>query len=295
MNHYLCCIRTKHKIIIKIPGAMKKTTILLSITIALICSIGFGIYSHCYSSRPSISSKNDKAIPNDSDKDQDAIIQYNILYKSKSRFQFENIEFEDTKLIPFLLNKKDKEIEDFVYPKTYSELGSFKRKERMPTDIFKVFANFDIVNGWSEYMKEFYPSKEEMIKNIIEGYSLYYCGQVKLSQTFDSFLFMTTFGKDRDSSWVDYYINRDVYLVNMSENKITSIALLFYYYGGGDDGVSMGAYTYKDKHNNFYRHSKTLSSDVIIPDEVKKAEGINDDDETIFKFKFGKTGHIVVL
>ena len=117
----------------------------------------------------------------------------------------------------------------------------------------------------------------------------------KVFANFDSFLFMTTFGKDRDSSWVDYYINRDVYLVNMSENKITSIALLFYYNGGGDDGVSMGAYTYKDKHNNFYRHSKTLSSDVIIPDEVKKAEGINDDDETIFKFKFGKTGHIVVL
>ena len=89
----------------------------------------------------------------------------NIIFCIKaSRFQFENIEFDDTKLIPFLLNKKDKEIEDFVYPKTYSELGSFKRKERMQTDIFKVFANFD------------------------------------------SFLFMTTFGKDRDSSWVDYYI-----------------------------------------------------------------------------------------
>ena len=91
MNHYLCCIRTKHKIIIKIPGAMKKTTILLSITIALICSIGFGIYSHCYSSRPSISSKNDKAIPNDSDKDQDAIIQYIFCIKASLVFSLKTL------------------------------------------------------------------------------------------------------------------------------------------------------------------------------------------------------------
>ena len=60
---------------------MKKTTILLTITIALICSIGYGVYSHCDSSRPSISSKNNKAIPNDLDKVQNAIIQYDILYE----------------------------------------------------------------------------------------------------------------------------------------------------------------------------------------------------------------------
>ncbi len=268
---------------------MKKKTILFKITMATIVLVCIGLYACHDSSRLSTPMQSNATLTNDSvngQDTQDAIIRYDILYESKSHFQFENIAFEDTKLIPFLLDKKDKEIVDFTYPKTYTELESFKRKERVPTDVFKVFANFNTINGWSKYMKELSPSKEEIIKDIIDGYFLYYCGQVKLSQAFDSFLFM------KESSWVNYRV-RDVYLVNMYENKITSISLLFYYYGGDED--TLAAYTYKDKDSIFYRCSKTLSNDVIIPEEVKETVGCDYDDETIFKFKFGKTGHIVIM
>lgn len=144
----------------------------------------------------------------------------------------------------------------------------------VPNPVFKEFATFDPVNQWSVDLLDFFPTKEDWIEQKIHDKKAYFYGMVSISDSFDSFLFEVESEKNSEE-----YLDKDIYMVNVHEDVITSVSRLFSVFSW--DGFASCVYTHIDSNHTFSRASNTYFDDAY-----EKAE--------IEEFKFDKVGKIVL-
>lgn len=248
---------------------MKKRTVLLTITLAALLSIIYG----CDARR------------NPVNKD---VYCNEVLNIGDSILRYDNLLFKDTILVPYLKRLKAQSTNMVSLPILDTCLVSLNPKNPVPIEVFNVFAEFNVVNCWSQTLKLFdelyHPTKEEVINQVKEDHVLYYCGQTFISKSFDSFLFLM-----EEKNITDKYgwVVRRLILLNSKEDTVMSVAEIFNYLQlAGDD---IFAQTIID--DNYICHYKEVSVANDCADENGElVEGIES-----LKFIYDKKGHIVVL
>ena len=258
-----------------------KNKIKLIMMVAFLVAIGVVLWMEI---RPNSDLRN----PSDSHSGK-APYRYNTIGLKKSYFSYENMVFNDSKLVPFLLNKLNGISPDSLHidDVTLADMEDFPC---VGNDLFSIFASFNIVDSWSKDWVDNYPSASEKISDILQNCSLFNCGQVKISDSFCSFLFMlksettsTSFlFADRESE----SYSRELFLVNLDGDTITSVSSLFSYaklYGGVEC-----TYTNTSPNNSFCCHFEVLSSDSTCSDRYEKEKDYK------VEFSFDKHGRIVL-
>jgi hypothetical protein len=117
--------------------------------------------------------------------------------------------------------------------------------------------------------------------------TMFYCGQMTLIDSIDSFLILLK-SRDinvEDSELILEYCNRELFLINLCKDTITSVSSIFDY--SLLDGNESFSYTYMNN-DVFCYCSEVLSSDDIMPIEMKRETQIKR-----YYFKFDKKGHII--
>ena len=198
---------------------------------------------------------------------------YKTLDYKKRFFSYENMLFYRSSLVNFLLNKKNEV--DFVKSFHVEDitLSDLELNDYVDDDLFRVFAKFTIVDSWSKDWIEDYPSTEDKVLDILQNCTLYDCGQVRISNTFDSFLFMLkseTGPKSFSSCDKDVFLCRELYLVNLCEDTITSISIPFSYAKlvGGIERT----YTTISSNNTFSCHFEQWQEDYSLKERDAQIE-----------------------
>lgn len=220
------------------------------------------------------------------------VVQFELLNKEPFSW-YNNLVFKDEKLVSYLLEKHAKRLPYVNLPIGDTTLVNVVIQDTVPKDVFLRFAGFRLLNNWEDFKEIYgerchYSTKEEAVRAQVKNYILNYCGQVKLSKNFDSFLLMITPEYElKDDRW---YAHRDLFLVNLSNEVITSVSELYsYVLLEGHSGCS---HTIIKGNNVFCISFEELSSDVIVAKEVA------DEDPRMFRivnFKFDKKGRVVIL
>ena len=248
---------------------MKKISIIISILVSILLSVGivlFAINHHKFQI-----DLHDKVL-----KMGDSILRY------------DNVMLTDSVLIPYIMDLKLQSKKKVELPITDTCLVAFCPKDSVPDRVFSVFAEFNVVNCWSQTLKLFdelyHPTKEQVINEIKEEFVLYYCGQTVISKSFDSFLFLI---EDRISQIKYGCIVKKLILLNSKEDMVMSVTELYNYQYLPDEIIY--AQTIID--DNHICHYKEVSVANDCGDEwgnpIEQIETID--------FKFDNHGHIVVL
>ena len=211
-----------------------------------------------------------------------------VLNMGDSILRYDNVMLRDSVLIPYIMDLKLHNYEMVELPITDTCLVAFCPKESVPDRVFSVFAEFNVVNCWSQTLKLFdelyHPTKEQVINEIKEEFVLYYCGQTVISKSFDSFLFLI---EDRISQIKYGCIVKKLILLNSKEDMVMSVTELYNYQYLPDDIIY--AQTIID--DNHICHYKEVSVANDCGDEwdnpIEQIETID--------FKFDKKGYIIVL
>ncbi len=220
------------------------------------------------------------------------VVQFELLNKEPFSW-YNNLIFKDEKLISYLLEKHAKRLPYVNLPIGDTTLVNVVIQDTVPKDVFLRFAGFRLLNNWEDFKEIYgeryhYSTKEEAVCARVKNHILNYCGQVKLSKNFDSFLLMIT--PEYELKDDRLYAHRELFLVNLSNEKITSVSELYSYFLL--EGHSDCAHTIVKRNNDFCISFEELSSDVIVAKEVA------DEDPRMFRivnFKFDKKGRVVIL
>ena len=248
---------------------MKKISIIISILVSILLSVGivlFAINHHKFQI-----DLHDKVL-----KMGDSILRY------------DNVMLTDSVLIPYIMDLKLQSKKKVELPITDTCLVAFCPKDSVPDRVFSVFAEFNVVNCWSQTLKLFdelyHPTKEQVINEIKEEFVLYYCGQTVISKSFDSFLFLI---EDRISQIKYGCIVKKLILLNSKEDMVMSVTELYNYQYLPDEIIY--AQTIID--DNHICHYKEVSVANDCGDEwdnpIEQIETID--------FKFDNKGYIIVL
>ena len=271
---------------------MKKTTLAITATSAIIAASAIGIVQ-ChrpkpkknYFSTPLLAELNTKIpdsiiVARGDSIFKDAVICYESHKKRySSAFTYENMTFQDKRLTPFLLEKKSASEPFIKLPNGNISLDSVKIKDKIPYETTQVFIRLYPVDGWmlDDILKVHDEMKTFMMAS---DTSFYYCGQVNLSKKFDSFVFINNKYTD------DEYIEKDLYIINLSDSIITSVSKQYCYF---DFEGTFYTHTYRISENKFrcisYREE---ICDFIVEGE----EPPGPQTEEIF-FSFDNQGRIV--
>jgi hypothetical protein len=211
----------------------------------------------------------------------DAVIRYETIASGEDFFIFENMIFQDTKLLPFLMNEKSKDVQPLTRPTGNHTLKDIKVIDSLNHDIKQIIIRFDAIDGWIlKHLKHpiIKGTRDYSLRYMIANDTcLYYCGPVKVSESFDSFLFL------KNSS---FNFEKELFLFNLSKDTITSICRLYEY--SGTEGLSYYIHTYKEKNNAFRCVYKDLTNDFIV---------VGEDSEEISKevlFSFDRQGRVIL-
>lgn len=179
-------------------------------------------------------------------------------------FPYENLIFKDYSLTSFLMKEQSNECLFYSLPYNDTLLNRIKRF-RCEENVCSVIKNFEVI--------------KKMYYTFTTGDSVLYCGKVKLSQDFNSFMFMVK-SKERlepiENENILQHIDRKVFLINMKNDTITSVASVFGY--SSIDDVVDYSHIYLDN-SRFCYSFECLSSDVILPSNLKN--------ERVPKYSFG--------
>ena len=220
----------------------------------------------------------------------DDVVQFELMNKD-AFYWYNNLIFKDEKMISYLRNKKDNSfISSFIGREKIAgceiceKLQNLERKEIVPKEIFRRFVRFRAVNGWSEEFAKLTSDYTEgkAIKGCYEFNELFYIGRVKLSNSFESFMFLLSM---KDNDVVD--MDQEAFLINMVGDTITSVSSIFHY---SMDVVSAWSGIWKDN-NDVFHYSSDSADDCIGLNEMEDEKPR----EFIVNFKFDKGGRIVIL
>lgn len=218
------------------------------------------------------------------------VVQFELLNKEPFSW-YNNLIFKDEKLVSYLRNKIEDSFIPFSIGREKSDgceicekLQNLEIKEIVPQEIFRRFVGFRAVNGWSEEFAKLTSdyTQEKAIKDRYKSNELFYLGRVKLSNSFESFMFMLSI---KDNEIVDVY--RKAFLINMVGDTITSVSSIFHY---SMDVVSAWSGIWKDN-NDIFHYSSDSADDCIGLNEMGEEER----EIPIVNFKFDKKGRVVIL
>ena len=207
-------------------------------------------------------------------------VQYKLINTNRRGIKYDNIIYQDQTLIPFLLYKKSTDSINVSLQSIDTLLVNFQSTRVLDKDLYSTIMRFGVINEiwdnnlpWASFNQD----------------TMFYCGQLTLIDSIDSFLFLLK-SRDinvEDSELILEYRNRELFLINLCKDTITSVSSLFDY--SLLDGNESFSYTYLDN-NVFCYWSEILSSDDIMPNEMKRGTHIKR-----YYFKFDKMGRIVEL
>ena len=211
---------------------------------------------------------------------KDSIICCEIIGFGDSLLWFENMDFQDIELMSFLIEKKFLgNIVEFPADKyVLADSLNLIKEEQISDCIFNaIVENFSTVNKWP---CSAYSTKENLIQSLKNDYKLYYWGQTVIDNSFDSFLFLMEQNND--------FIERELFLINVKGETITSISSLFNY---SFLLFATTTYTYIDKKKKFHCQFEDLSDDNILPDSLI-SKSVEYKHEVVFSFD--KKGRVVL-
>jgi len=199
-------------------------------------------------------------------------VKYEQIELNEQIFPYENLVFKDYSLTSFLIKEQCNESLFFSLPYNDTLLNRIKRIN-CEEKVCSAIKNFEVI--------------KRLYCTFTKGDSILYCGKVKLSHDFSSFMFMVKC-KERlepiENEIIMQCINRKVFLINMKNDTITSVAPVFGYSCLDDDVAYSHIYL---ENSRFCYCLEYLSSDVILPPNLEN--------ESVPKYYFGfdKFGRIV--
>lgn len=276
---------------------MKKTTLAIAAIAAIISASTIGIVQ-ChrpkpkknYFSTPLLAELNTKIpdsiiVARGDSIFKEAVIRYESLKKQHViPIKYENMTFQDKRLTPFLLGKKSAGEPFIKLPNGDILLDSVKIKDKIPYETTQVFIRLYPVDGWMQ--DDIFKVHDDMKTFMMASdTSFYYCGQVNLSKKFDSFVFINnSSGKKKYTD--DEYIEKDLYIINLSDSVITSVSKPYCYF---DFEGTFYTHTYRISANKFrcFSYSEEICDFIVEGEEPPGPRT-----EEIF-FSFDNQGRIV--
>ena len=205
-------------------------------------------------------------------KDSSKDVEYEQLELNDHIFPYENLIFKDYSLTSFLKKEQSKESLFYSLPYNDTLLNRIKRF-KCEENVCSAIKNFKVI--------------KRLYCTFTKGDSILYCGKVKLSRDFNSFMFMVKC-KERlepiDNEIILQHTDRKVFLINMKNDTITSVALVFGY--SCLDDVSDYSHIYLDN-SRFCYSFEYLSSDDILPPNLENKRVPR------YYFGFDKSGRII--
>ena len=146
-------------------------------------------------------------------------------------FMYDAVSDRNTLLTSYLKSKKSKKEAIVDFPIKDTIVFPIDLSDTVQTSVFKVFAEYNAVSGWALPQSDIPPcnpspsEKELAVTRQLDCNVLIFSGQIDLSDKFDSYLFVLC-----DTTQNRYNSHgKDVYIVNMKDDAITSISEFFYF------------------------------------------------------------------
>ncbi len=203
-------------------------------------------------------------------------VYYEVLNTSSCGFEFENVVFSDCVLIPFIKKELKHDGSFASLPLDDTLLSRLSLRKLLGREVASSIKKFGVVNR--KYGGGFSTS----------GDSVFYCGQIDLSNNYKSFLFLI---KTKEINTPDEYefvlnfINREMFLINMCNDTITSVSSV-YSYSSLDDNELYSYLSLEDNH--FCYCAEVLSTDNILLPEMENYNNVKK-----YYFMFDRYGRIV--
>ena len=204
-----------------------------------------------------------------------------IIDYSDSIFFYDNVRFRDSILVPYLLTQKEKGLKPIGLPVEDTLLQHIQVLDTVPKDVFTVFAGFNAVNLWSIDLKSSfnrYPDKAACVSDFVQTFELLYCGETRISSSFDSYLFMM---KQEKPYWPCL---KYLFILNMKKDMIVSMALWSSYYKDGECSYFLNSAINKD--NTFHFYQRILYEDDSMPESPTTID--------MCDFSIDESGHFAV-
>lgn len=159
------------------------------------------------------------------------------------------------------------------------------RGYKIEGDLFDILCNQKVINGWDAYSQlepGLYSSNyNEFVEERKKELNLEYLGKLDISQTFESFLVLDLYEGELTTI-------KHVFLVNVSNNAITSITKVCAYFSFNGD--CLHTFTKKVGNNLFVQREVELSSDAIYPKGMELKE-----EKVEIKFTYDESGRLKIL
>ncbi|MBE6331814.1 MAG: hypothetical protein E7070_05875 [Bacteroidales bacterium] len=204
---------------------------------------------------------------------------------------YDNLYSRDSVLLSFLHDSRSQKPCVPSIPTSYENLAQIEPKTRVSESVFRRILSYDAVIHSSSESK-----KQTKTASIIKEKACYYCGRVKISKRFDSYLFHLQHlnsdpkeknGEDEDDD--EMLIDDKMILVNLFDDKITSISCMLSYFCC-DDYLSYSQIDSYRRHNDYLFCSGSEHGDVVYPNDSN-----TDYRKVKIRFKFNDIGQIVIL
>jgi len=156
-------------------------------------------------------------------------------------------------------------------------LEHFRKDLEITGEMFDYLFGFDIINMWNKNLF-YHQSKEDYISEHKKDVRLYHVGELVLDKNYNSHLILSVLGEDSPM-----HLFRNLFLINIKDKhckSITQIGRFFIF-----EGHSNHLFTERLSNNILIQRDKILSTDVIIPEDVRNEESVYDEGYfTIFKY-----------
>lgn len=150
--------------------------------------------------------------------------------------------------------------------------------------MFDFLCDFNLINGWDSYVdingNSYLNEFEKFVESRKSDLNFYYIGKIVISKEFESFIILSIDGQDDEYNWV-----RNLYLMNVSDNKCRSLTKLSCY--SCFDGECLYLYTERTANEFILReensyHNKLVTDDISI-------------DSSLVRFMYDKRGMVKIL
>ncbi|MDD6211151.1 MAG: hypothetical protein PUB21_11170 [Bacteroidales bacterium] len=200
---------------------------------------------------------------------------------------YENYIGQNKELPSELFAFKPNLIKDSVFFEEKKMLEQPKTEQQIIGVLFDTLCRLDIINDWRIFRKIDITLTPDDYENFIEEtkrkFKLYYIGEVMFNRNYRSFLILVIKGEN-----APYYVWKDLYLINISNNKCLSLTR-FANYGNVDGDCSL-IYTEKTDKNYFMQKDTVLSTDMI---DLSQPEGYTEKASCI-KFHYDEQGMLKI-
>ncbi|MBP5345534.1 MAG: hypothetical protein J6Y99_04900 [Bacteroidales bacterium] len=215
-------------------------------------------------------------------------------------FLFDNVIDRNTPLVSYLKRQKYKRKSKVRFPIKGTVVEPINELDTVSTQLFKEFAEYNSICMWA-LERDFsqYPmKKEKMIDSFhLKRETMIYCGQIALSEEFDSFIISLN-----DTTLLNNNIlAKNIFIVNMKDDAVITSVVNLFKYVEKDNVRTSSTYVSVDDNKIFH------SADISYPEEdccdngdsidfhVQYGESYPAKCICPFDFKFDEMGQVVIL